>query len=136
MSDGISEGYRAARASKTFEKKWEEARVEQILLTAESEYNKKDEDVLLLKLVHLSKDVRVQIDEGWLVSEHWGTMFRTSINSDYADKCPKVTRYTVALPRRSFKEFNLKEALVEAILFQEWLLTPEGNQAYRDYQDY
>jgi len=138
MSDGVSDAYRASNAADRFRKKWDKAQVEEILLTdLRKELQVFSEEQLLFKAWEESEWLKVNYEKGWRVQHAWGEHFTTSIASSEADKWPNVKRYMVDVGNSFgvFREYVLADALIDAILFRRWLKTPEGKEAWQDYQD-
>lgn len=136
MSDGISEGYRAARASDRFENKWKEALAEIYLLDLKEDLSKKSIEKIYLRLMELCPTIEVKNYDVWEVQYNWGVAYQEWSNSD---KWPKVRMYEVYTNgygvHKTIKNKDFREALQDALIFNEWLITPEGKKAADDYKN-
>ena len=140
MSDGISEGYRAARASDNFESMWEDAQVEQILLDLKSGFVDLQIQDLITQLMVIVPRIQIKNYDKFLIP--YGN------NETYmSDSCPtskeatyaKVRLYEVEISCRMHRKFvnsDFKKSLIDALLFAQWLQTPDGKQAAEVYDDY
>lgn len=139
MSDGISEGYRATRASNDFEKIWTDAQIERILLDIKSDVETLSEAELYKKLINQAGSVRITHNDGWLVEYKWGKSFQTSIESKYADQFPKMRQFLLEVSykiHRSYRGYDVSELMKEALIFIEWCQTDQGKHAIEVYNDY
>lgn len=139
MSDGISEGYRAARASDRFNKLWTDAQVEAILLDIKSNVETLSTLELYEKLINETNGFRISHSDGWEIPEWWGVQFRSSINPDMEHLYPKVRMYKLEVSdsmHRSYSGKDLNLLIKEALIFVEWCKTEEGKQAVEVYNDW
>lgn len=138
MSDGISEGYRASWAAKNFDKAWEEAQIEQILLDAKSLFNEMSIGDLITHLMELCPTVRLKNYDQFAIP--YKDVFLYSYTNYTDQPCPLVRFYEIEISgkgtHRSFKGQNFIEVLKEATLFAEWIETDEGRRAVKEYNDY
>lgn len=137
MSDGISEGYRAARASDQFEKLWQDAQVENILLDFKRKFENDDIEHLIYHLMELCPRVQIKNYDKFAIPYEKGHYYSDSApaKSDYA----KVRLYEIevsGLVHRRFVNSNFRSGLIEATLFVEWTNTVEGRSAVRIYNDW
>lgn len=128
MSDGISEGYRAARAWDQFEKRWLAARAEMELLGYKEKFEALSIGDVMARLCELSPSVRISNYDEW---RH--QLVNGKLEGDYQRTFKVEITTNVS---ECFTANNLKDALYEAIMFAEWTRTPEGSGAAKDYQDY
>jgi len=141
MSDGITESYRAGRASNQFEQIWKLAQADQILLDAKSLIIHLSVEELMDTLTEICPSVRIQTADKYEIQESWGTDYRESVCSAYVqmNKCPLIRFYTVEISCKTHRRFtsrSLIDSLREALLFAEWTETDEGKRAVEISNDY
>lgn len=139
MSDGISEGYRAARASDRFEKLWEEAQVEQILLDMKGQFGDLPINDLITRLMAVIPRIQLRNYDKFIIP--YGGMNGSYLSdSAPANSNHKMVRlYEVEISGRTHRKFvnsDFKMGLIEALLFAEWLETEDGKRAVTAYNDY
>ena len=140
MSDGISEGYRAAKAHDEFEKKWQSVQADNILLDTKADLKKINSSKLLKRLLMLCSRIEISHETGWLVKYKWGESFQTSIASKDADFFPKKKRYKISAygcpVSKEFYGYNLDDLMRDVVLYLEWLDTEHGKTVAEYYNRY
>lgn len=138
MSDGISEGYRAARAADRFEKKWEEAQVEQIILDMKNQFSDLQMQDLITKLMAIVPRMQLKNYNKFVIPCTDGHYFADS--APVSKEMPhKIRLYEIEVSgqvHRRFVNSDFKAALIECLLFTEWLETEEGKSASAAYNNY
>lgn len=137
MSDGISEGYRAAAASDNFEKLWEDAQVEQILLDLKSRFADFQVQDLIQRMMVIIPRIQLRNYDKFLIPYAGGSYMSDS--APQGDTYAKVRLYEVEVSGRMHRKFvnsDFKSGLIEALLFAEWLETNEGKRATDVYNDW
>lgn len=138
MSDGISEGRRAARASDNFEDMWADAQAEQILLDMKSGFVDLSIQDLITQLMAISPSVHLRNFDKFLIPYEGGSYMSDSAPVSQ-ETFAKVRLYSVEIFTRMGRKFvnsDFKASLIEALLFVEWLETPAGKEAVEVYNDW
>lgn len=136
MSDGISEAYRASRASDSFEKIWKDAQVDHILLDVKQLYQDESIDNLISQLMTLCPKVEIKNYDKFLINTEFGPYYTDSSPSKSAKKIRLFRVEISGKMHRGFTSENFKDALVEALLFAEWIETESGKAAVDIYNDW
>mgnify|MGYP003423227954 FL=1 len=138
MSDGISEGYRAASASKYFDQLWTDAQVDNILLDVKSKLDNMSVGDLMANLIKTCPHIVIKNYDQFAIP--YKDIFLYSSSNYTNQQCALVRFYKLEISgngiHRSFKGKDFVDTLKEATLFAEWIETDEGKVAVREYNDY
>ena len=138
MSDGISEGRRAALATDDFWDMWEEAQFENIILDIKNQLLSLTYAETVDRLIKVAKRIEIETYSKFKhpIPEYG---YVSSLPKEDADKAEIVDLYKITFHgpvSHAFESLSLHEAFAEALIFAEWLATEEGKVAVSVYYDY
>ena len=137
MSDGITDGYKASTASENFQKRWDRANAENILLSEKDTISHMSIDDILIQLTDLCREVKISKGHKFLVKYKWGDCYEDSVAVDTKHKM--VLFYYIEVNAsvcKKFRDESFEEVLKETLLYLRWLNTEDGKLAVDRYNDW